>query len=490
MVGARSKAGFDPGWFAAWLLILLTLLPLRALVTWSQGRLAIGAGGLLKQRLLFGALSLKPEAVRQHGAGHFLGLVNESEAVESLALNGGFLGLVAIIELVLAGVVLGAGAGNGLHVVLLVCWTILTGCLGWWYYRRRRRWTTARLDMTHDLVEQMVGHRTRLAQQLPETRHAGEDQVLARYLTLSGGLDRVASLGTLLPRGWLIVGLLGLAPAFVAGQSSPAMLAISVGGILLAFEAFRKLEAGLQELAGASVAWEQVAPLFEAGRRSTSAHRPPLNVSARSESESNEPIIEAHGIEFGYNSHQKPVLRNFDLQVCAGERLLLEGASGSGKSTLAALLTGLRSPRAGQMLLYGLDQQTLGTETWRRKLVSAPQFHENHVLTETFAFNLLMGRAWPPRPEDLAEAEEICRELGLDDLLDRMPAGMQQMVGETGWQLSHGEQSRLFVARALLQQADLIVLDESFAALDPENLEQALRCVLRRAKTLMVIAHP
>jgi ATP-binding cassette subfamily B protein len=65
-----------------------------------------------------------------------------------------------------------------------------------------------------------------------------------------------------------------------------------------------------------------------------------------------------------------------------------------------------------------------------------------------------------------------------------------QTVGETGWQLSHGERSRLYMARALLQRADLVILDESFAALDPENLQRALRCVLTRAATLLVIAHP
>jgi ABC-type multidrug transport system fused ATPase/permease subunit len=71
-----------------------------------------------------------------------------------------------------------------------------------------------------------------------------------------------------------------------------------------------------------------------------------------------------------------------------------------------------------------------------------------------------------------------------------MPAGMLQLVGETGWQLSHGERSRLYIARALLQNAALVVLDESFAALDPETLGQALRCVLDRASTVLVIAHP
>src|SRR5262249_6613024 len=110
--------------------------------------------------------------------------------------------------------------------------------------------------------------------------------------------------------------------------------------------------------------------------------------------------------------------------------------------------------------------------------------------TGTFAFNLLMGRAWPPRQEDLIEAEALCRELGLGELLNRMPAGLMQMVGETGWRLSHGERSRLFLARALLQGTDLMILDESFGALDPNTLRQCMGCALSRARTMLVIAHP
>src|SRR5262249_49922231 len=111
-------------------------------------------------------------------------------------------------------------------------------------------------------------------------------------------------------------------------------------------------------------------------------------------------------------------------------------------------------------------------------------------LTGTFAFNLLMGRCWPPTPEDLEEAERVCVDLGLGDLLAKMPAALGQMVGETGWQLSHGEKSRLYIARALLQGGSLLILDESFAAMDPESLQRALRCVLNRAPSLLVIGHP
>jgi len=71
-----------------------------------------------------------------------------------------------------------------------------------------------------------------------------------------------------------------------------------------------------------------------------------------------------------------------------------------------------------------------------------------------------------------------------------MPGGLMQLVGETGWQLSHGEKSRIYIARALLQGADVLLLDESFGALDPDTLGASLRAVLGRAPTVLVIAHP
>src|SRR4029453_3972097 len=111
-----------------------------------------------------------------------------------------------------------------------------------------------------------------------------------------------------------------------------------------------------------------------------------------------------------------------------------------------------------------------GPLEWRRHLVLTPQFHQNHVLLGSLAFNLLMGRAWPPREEDLREAESVWRSPGLGPLLDRMPGGLQQLVGETGWQLSHGERSRVYIARALLQEGEVLILDESFDALDPKTL--------------------
>ena len=489
VVGVGALEGrLDRGLLLAWALLLFTLVPIRGLITWLQGVVSITAGGILKERLLYGALRLKPDEIRHQGAGQLLGRVIESEALESLALSGGFLALVSVIELVLAAVVLGAGAGGVGQALLLALWAAMAAVLGWRYFQEERRWTESRIGMTHDLVERMVGHRTRLAQEPREHWHDAEDQSLERYQTVSKAVDRRgALLMAIIPRGWLVVGVAGLAPAFVSG-SPAAALAVSVGGLLLAYRAFKRLSSGMWNLTEAAIAWKQVAPLFEAAAREENPGSPALaTMPSASEREA---VVEARDLVFRYPNQPEPVLQRCNLSIAAGDRLLLEGPSGGGKSTLASLLTGMLRPESGLLLARGLDRQTLGTSGWLRRVASAPQFHENHVLTGTFAFNLLMGKDGWITEKDHEDAEAICRELGLGPLLEKMPAGMLQMVGESGWQLSHGERSRLYIARALLQGSDVLIFDESFAALDPENLRLALDCVVKRASTVMVIAHP
>lgn len=495
LIGQAALLGrMDRGWLLAWALLLLSLVPLRLLGLWWQGKFAIRAGAMLKQRLLLGALRLEPEEIRHQGVGQLLGRVIESETVESLAVTGGFLGLFAGLELVLALLVLAVGAGSGWHVGLLAGWLAVSAVIGWRYWQHRQRWTDGRIDLTNDLVEGMVGHRTRLAQETSERWHAGEDQALEHYQGVSRLMDRrAARLLAVVPRGWLAVGLLGFVPHFVSAQGTPVSLAVGLGGLLMAFRALQNLSTSLWHLADARVAWREIAWLFGAAARPVTVGSPNFAATQSglpAKSRNGQALLEVRELAFRHKDRAETVLSNCNLRVMRGDRILLEGASGAGKSTLASLLAGLRFPASGLLLLDGLDLQTWGATRWRQRVGCAPQYHENHMLTGTAAFNLLMGRRWPPQPEDMAEAETLCQELGLGGLLQRMPAGLLQVVGETGWQLSHGERSRVYLARALLQKADLVILDESLASLDPENLRDAMRCVLARAATVLIIAHP
>ena len=499
LIGHSILAGqLDRAWLLGWTLMLLTAIAFQGLTTVAQGRLAVGAGSLIKIRLLYGALRLRPQDVRHQGTGQFIERVSESEAVELLALGGGMALVLSVMQLAMATGLLALGAGSWPHALLLVVWIAVPLGVAWRYALRRDVWADAHREMTNDLVERMVGNRTRLAQEDRAGWHTEEDQLLEQYWQRSLALDRlVPLLQGLTHRGWMLLGLLGMVAALLVAPQSPAHVAISLGGLLLALQAFAQLATSLQSLAGAVTAWRQIGPLFRAAGRGRDvpsnrplASRPGPTRQGVEDGATETPVLVARDVSFRYHPSGPPTLQSCSLTIWPEDRLLLEGASGGGKSTLAGLLAGQRPPESGLLLFRGYDRASLGVDEWRRRVVMAPQFHENHVLTNTLAFNLLMGRRWPPRPEDLTDAEAVCRDLGLDDLLARMPAGLQQMVGDSGWQLSHGERSRLYIARALLQQAEVLIFDESFAALDPENLQRALHCVLRRAPALVVIAHP
>jgi ATP-binding cassette subfamily B protein len=488
LLGRAALLGhLDEGWLTAWALALFTLVPIQLSALFLQGRLAIDAGALLKQRLLAGAFKLEPEEIRREGAGQLLGRVIEAEAVESLALGGGLAAGLAVLELVLAAGVLALAAPW--LAVLLAAWSAGCAVLGWVYYRRRGNWARQRISLTHDLIERMLGHRTRLAQQPRERWHDGEDEAVERYIQGSTVMDRsTVWLLALVPRGWMIVGLLGFSPLFVGGRP-PVSLAVALGGILLGFRALDRLTNGLTNLAGAAIAWQQTSPVFRAASRMRVDENAPA-AGASSADATTVPVLDATDLRFTHAGRAEPVLQGCTLSIGRHERLILQGSSGGGKSTLAALLSGLRTPQSGLLLLDGVDRHTVGPTAWRRRVALVPQFHENHVMLSTVAFNVLMGGEWPPAVDDFNRAETILRDLGLGGTLDRMPSGILQTVGETGWQLSHGERSRLFLARALLQNPDVLILDESFAQLDPDTMRLALDTVVSRARSVVLIAHP
>lgn len=495
---AALEAHLDSGWFMGWLAVIACAIPLRLLEVWWQGVFAIRIGTLLKQQLLAGILKLTPDEIRLDGIGRHFGRVAESEVVEQLALGGALLAVLSVVDLGLAAVILSLGAGGWLHVGALALWMVMAVVLTRRHYSMQRRWSGARIDITHDLLERMLGHRTRLAQLPLERWHDGEDRRLASYSETSRAMDlRTMYLASVLPGGWLVLALLTLLPAFASGAAPASALAVSVGGILLALRAFDEISVFFQQISLAATSFEQIRDLLRAVARPELESKVPLEMEAGlpAQPASNSAttagtLIEARGLTFRHQARTRPVLENCTFQIGTGDRILLEGPSGGGKSTLVSLLTGLRTPEAGVLLLRGLDRATFGSSGWRRRVTAAPQFHENHVLAGSFAYNLLLGREWPTSLAQREKARALCDELGLGELVKKMPAGLDELVGESGWQLSHGEKSRLYIARTLLQGVELVILDESFASLDPETMRVAVRCVLEHAPSIVVVSHP
>ncbi|MBX7101937.1 MAG: ABC transporter ATP-binding protein/permease [Myxococcaceae bacterium] len=470
-----------------WGLCLLALVPCQVVGLWLSGEVAYTFGEVLRRRLMFGVLQLRPEELRLEGVGALMGRVFESEAVESLTLEGALLAATAVVELVFAVLTLGGPAGRPALAVVLVGVVAGVAVAGWAVARLRDAWSRSRRSLTHLLLEGVAGHRTRHVQERREDWHRREDAELADYQVVSRRLDRVLPvLLSALPRVWLTLAVAWVCVPFARGEGAVLPLATAVGGALLGFVGLGKLAQGVAGLSSALASWRQVKPVFEAAARPPRAPVPqeaPAHVDGA-------PLLEARDLAFAHPGRQAPVLDGLALTLREGQRVVLEGRSGGGKSTLTAVLAGLLPPTRGTLTLRGAERRGVADAQWRARVAAAPQFHENHILSQSLAFNLLMGRAWPPAEADLEEAAALCHQLGLGPLLRRMPAGLNQLLGDTGWQLSHGEKSRIFAARALLQRAELVVLDESFGALDPHTLRVTLECVLAHAPTLLVVNHP
>jgi len=488
-IGTSVLAGhIDIGWITAWAGLIVTGFIARTSALSTMGPLAVDVAIAVRSRLLVGALRQPTDQIRLAGMGVSVGRICEAQAFETLAVSGGFLAAFALIELLVVAVMLAFGTGGWIHVGLLAVAVIAIAIGTNTYMRSRQHWTDSRLGITGDLIELMNGHATRLAQQPAEDRHGVEDRGLSLYVRRSEELDRrIAWLRVSMPRAWLIAATLGLVPAFVFGTPAVSQLAIALGAMLFTATSLGKLGEAVISLVDAAVAWRSIAPLVSASRTPPSAAPPTLAGSAPSPVQ---PLASLRGVTYRAPRSAHEVLRAVELDVVRGDRILLEGLSGSGKSTLASIVAGLRQPDSGLVLAGGLDRPTLGESGWRRRIAMVPQFHDNHVFYGSLAFNLLVERGGTTTLADLAEARELCHELGLGALLERMPSELFQFVGETGWQLSHGERNRVFVARALLSRAPLIVLDESLGALDPDTLIQVTQCIEKRATAAIVIAHP
>ena len=472
----------DAGRVLGWTILALSDAPLQYLASRALSRFTIAFAGSVKRRLLEGTFFVPEQRVRASGFGELLARTNEATVVEQLSLSEISGAALAFFELLGAGWFLAQGSPRYLSVLALGLVGLLTAVVAQRLVSTYREVFAQRMKLTDDLVEKIIGHRTRAVQQSPSHRHGAEDFALAEYARAARRLDTISAVATTMPRIWLVIGAGVLLLAFVARAPLSALVPTGLG-ILLGHRALVALFPAVQRLVEWLTAWRGIESLRTAGAQREKPSRP---LDHEVDEQKLAITLSMSSVSFTYRPGGRPIVNGADLRVHRGEKVLLEGTSGSGKSTILKLIAGEQQSSGGVILVGGTDRFSVSDVEWRRRVASAPQFHENHVFSNTFAFNI------DPRGEpgfESADARAVCEELGLMPLIERMPQGFAQIVGETGWQLSHGERSRLFIARALLQRSELFLFDESFGALDPETLLTALECVRRRAKTLIVVAH-
>lgn len=188
-------------------------------------------------------------------------------------------------------------------------------------------------------------------------------------------------------------------------------------------------------------------------------------------------------VTFGY--HEKEILHGVSMEIKEGTVNAIVGPSGSGKSTIAKLIAGLWDVNGGSIALGGVDVKALSLEEHNRNIAYVSQ--DNYLFDTTVMENIRMGNQ-SATDDEVIEAAKSC---GCHDFIMSLENGYQTVVGGAGGHISGGERQRIAIARAMLKNAPIIILDEATAFTDPENeaLIQSSVAKLTCGKTLLVIAH-
>jgi ABC-type multidrug transport system fused ATPase/permease subunit len=263
----------------------------------------------------------------------------------------------------------------------------------------------------------------------------------------------------------------------ISGRMTPGAFFAFLGGLMAMYAPIKNLARTNAEL---QRAWTGVERLFDvlAEKAEDPKSRKPDFPGLRES-------IRLEGVGFRYPGARAWALRGLDLEIPRGSRVALVGPSGCGKSTLARLLLRLHDPAEGRMLLDGVDAQNYdaGSVRARAGLVTT----EAALFNETVFQNVALGRP----VVTLSEVERACRLAGAAEFIEALPEGYRTLLGDWGYSLSAGQRQKLALARVLLKDPDLVVLDEATAHLDgPAEKEvlAALETVLA-GRTVVTISH-
>ena len=280
----------------------------------------------------------------------------------------------------------------------------------------------------------------------------------------------------LLIGGIAVIAMLWLASAGVGGDTQPgALIALFVFCALAAFEALAPVTGAFQHLGQVIASAKRITQITE---------QEPEVVFPQGEGQTLDRVsLRLHQVTFSYPQQPSPALEKVSLQIEAGEHIAILGRTGCGKSTLLQLLTRAWDPAEGEILLNNQPLGQFNEATLRRAMSVVPQ--RVHLFSATLRDNLLLAS---PGASDARLAQTLER-VGLAKLLE--DSGLNSWLGEGGRQLSGGELRRLAIARALLHDAPVMLLDEPTEGLDATTESQILDLLaeVMREKTVLMVTH-
>ncbi|WP_416959135.1 ABC transporter ATP-binding protein [Streptomyces sp. Agncl-13] len=356
--------------------------------------------------------------------------------------------------------------------------------------RLKARLRTHNEQFRHE-VETLSSRVTEMTRLIPVTRAHGlegkalrrMDGTLRRLLTSGNRLDLLnGRFGSL---AWVVLNVVGvLVLAGAALVSYYGAWGVTAGDVVM-------LSAFLTTLTNSTTTLTTLAPVITKGLESVRSVGEVLQAPELEDNEGKTEVAEVRGavtfqrVGHTYDEQLRPAVHDFTLTVAPGETVALVGASGAGKSTVLNLVIGFIRPTTGQLLLDGTDMNTLDLRTYRRFVSVVPQ--ESILFDGTIRDNVAYGM--DDADEDAVRA--ALRDANALEFVDKLPQGLETLVGERGARLSGGQRQRLAIARALIRDPKVLVLDEATSALDTRSealVQQALARLLR-GRTTFVVAH-
>ncbi|WP_320783791.1 ABC transporter ATP-binding protein [Streptomyces sp. CRN 30] len=340
-------------------------------------------------------------------------------------------------------------------------------------------------------VETLSSKVTEMTRLIPVTRaHGLEGKALHR---MDGTLSRVLKSalrldllnGRFASLAWVVLNIVGvLVLTGAALISYYGVWGVSAGDVVM-------LSAFLTTLTNSTTTLVGLAPVITKGLESVRSVGEVLQAPELEDNEGKTKLDAVRGavtfqrVGHAYDATERPAVQDFTLSVAPGETIAFVGASGAGKSTVLNLVIGFIRPTSGRLLLDGTDMSTLDLRTYRRFVSVVPQ--ESILFDGTIRENVAYGM-------DEADEETVraaLRDANALEFVDRLPRGLDTMVGERGARLSGGQKQRLAIARALIRDPKVLVLDEATSALDTQSealVQQALGRLLS-GRTTFVVAH-
>jgi len=481
---------------AGTLLALLGVVAARAAVSYGGEIAALRAAATVKSQLRRAladrALRLGPGWLRDQRAGEITALATRGmDGLDSYFAR--YVPALVLSVLVPVAVLARVAAADWISALviavtlpLIPVFAVLVG----WHTRARtqRQWR---------LLATLAGHFLDVVEGLPTLKVFGRAKAQEQVIGKVTDQYRAATMSA------LRVAFLSALVLELAAAVATALVAVEVGlrllyghmdyqtallVLLLTPEAFLPLRTvGAQyhaSMEGAAAAG-RVAAILDDGPAAgqdpgpVAADRPAVTADLRAEP------ITLSGVTVAYPGRGRPALDAVDLTIRPGERILVTGPSGAGKSTLLALLLRLIPPDAGTIRAGGADLAMIGDDRWRAQIAWVPQ--QPHLFAGSVAGNIALGQPGASP----AAIREAARLAGAAEFIGALPGGYQARLGERALRLSAGQRQKIALARALLRDAPLLLLDEPAAHLDPEStrrLAEVIETTLA-GRTVILVSH-